>query len=222
MRSVINRLHSQNFTVLAPLLEGHGTTPEQCSQTRWPDWFRSAQKAYLELSAQCSRVFVCGLSLGALLTLKLAIEYPSLSGISCLATPLFFKPWVKNLLPIAASKPVGYLWKYQKKFGVDVKDPDAKANFWNYDLMPIPCINSIQELQILVEGSLSAVKSPALLVHSRHDSTAPYDSMSMVAKNISSPITESITLENSYHIITMDYEKEHVATKVSNFFTQFL
>lgn len=223
MRPVVNKLHDDGFTVSAPLLAGHGTTPENLAETSWKDWFQSAQSAYMDLHEKCSKIFVTGLSLGALLTLKLAMEYPqSISAISCLATPLYLKSWASNLLPIIWHTPIRILYKFQKKLGVDIKDPMAKENFWNYDRMPISCIISITDLQKSLRDSLANIQTPVLLMHSRHDSTASYESMNEVASQASSAITETITLENSYHVITLDYERELVANKVSSFFERFL
>jgi carboxylesterase len=223
MRPLINRLYQDKFTVYAPLLAGHGSTPEQCAETGWEDWFETVQKAYLELNSKCSKVFVAGLSLGSLLTLKLSIEFPhAFSGLACLATPLYLEKWVQTLLPVVTNTPMKNFWKFQKKLGSDIKDPVARNNFWNYDLMPLSCIKSIMVLQREVQKDLKKIGAPILLVHSRHDSTAPYDSMNAVASRVSSTVTESITLENSYHVITIDYEKDLVASKVSEFFQRFL
>lgn len=223
MRPVANALNNAGFTVLAPLLAGHGTTPDDCAHTAWPDWFSSVQKGYMTLHEQCSKIFVCGLSLGALLTLKLVTEFPqSISGAACLATPLYLKAWVRRLLPLIWHTPIKKVWKLQKKFDVNIKDPLAKENFWNYDFMPIACIVSIIDLQKKVAASLAQIQIPLILVHSRHDSTAPYVSMGDIASGVSSQITETVTLENSYHVITLDYEKEVVAQKVCEFFKRFL
>ena len=223
MRPVANALNEAGFTVSAPLLEGHGTTVEKCEKSTWKDWLKSAQTAYVELHQKCSKIFVCGLSMGALLSLKLAIDYSqSLSGIACLATPLTLKGWVHVTLPIIRQTPLGRLWRTQKKFGVDIRDPDAKANFWNYELMPLSCIVSIIELQRIVVRNLNQVKTPVLLIHSRHDNTAPYNSMNEVARRVASTVTETVTLENSYHVITLDYDKGLVASKVCEFFKKFL
>lgn len=223
MRTVCNKLSDENFTVYAPLLAGHGTTPENLAETNWQDWFHTAQTAYMELHQKCSKIFVAGLSLGALLTLKLAIDYPqSISAISCMATPMDLKSWVSKLLPVIRYTPARNFYKYQKKFGVDIKDPVAKENFWNYDRMPLSCIFSITDLQKLLRESLPKVQTPLLLLHSRHDSTAPYESMNLVASQASSTITETVTLENSYHVITLDYDKQTVSDKICSFFKRFL
>lgn len=223
MRPVVNTLHESGFTVLAPLLKGHGTTPEDCAKTNWQNWMDSVQKAYSDLQESCSKIFVCGLSLGALLSLKLACAYPqSISAIACLATPLYLRAWVRSVLPLVSYTPLNALWKFQKKYKVDIKDPIAAQNFWNYNLMPLTCVTSIMDLQSVVRNNLSAIKTPLLLMHSRHDSTAPYQSMNLIAAHVSSTITETVTLENSYHVITIDYDKELVSQKVGDFFRRFL
>lgn len=222
MRPVANELHAQGYTVSAPLLAGHGTTPQQCSKTGWKEWFNSVTQAALVLHEQCSKIFVGGLSLGSLLSLRLAAEYPQIAAIACFATPLYLQPWVRSLLPLVWNSPLKTVWKYQKKISVDIKDPDAKANFWNYDRMPLSCIVSLMELQTQVTELLPKIQMPILLMHSRHDSTAPYHSMNAVAMRVSSTVTETVTLENSYHVITIDYEKELVARKTADFFNRFL
>ena len=223
MRPVANKLIHSGFTISAPLLAGHGTTPENLARTDWTTWFHSAQKAYMELHQKCSKIFVAGLSMGALLALKLAIDYPqSTVAIGCLATPLHLKSKISRLLPFIRHTPLRHLWKYQPKFSVDVKDPEAKENFWNINLMPLSCIYSLQDLQKLIHDSLPKVQTPILLIHSRHDSTSAYESMNEVAVKVSSTITETVTLENSYHIVTLDFDKELVAQKVTDFFGRFL
>lgn len=223
LRPVANALIEEGFTVLAPLLAGHGQTPEACAATGWHDWMESVQKAYMELREQCTRLFVCGLSLGGLLALKLVIDNPqAFSGLSCLATPIELKAWARRLLKAVWYSPLRYTYRFQKKVDVDIKDQSAKANFWNYDLMPVSCVASLVELQALVRSQLSGVTCPLLLMHSRHDNTAPYESMGMIAGGVSSAVTEMVTLENSYHVITLDFEKDLVASRVTQFFKRFL
>lgn len=223
LRPVANRLHEAGFTVQVPLLAGHGTTPEKCAQTNHRDWYQSAQKAFMELNAKCSKIFVSGLSMGGLLTLKLAYEFPQMiSGIACLATPIYLKKWVRLILPFIWHSPVRFFWRYQRKMDIDMKDPQAKQNFWNYDQMPLSCIISILNLQHEVRHQLHRIESPTLLIHSRHDSTAPYDSMNMIARGLSARVTETVTLENSYHVITLDFDREMVAKKIHDFFKRLL
>lgn len=222
MRHIANHLHQAGYSVLAPLLEGHGTTPENLAETNWQDWYYSASESFKNLKKENKKVFVAGLSLGALLALKLAMDHPDeISAISCYATPLHLQSWAEMVLPVTNYPPFNYLWKFQKKWKIDIKDPIAKRNFWNYDRMPLSCVRSITELQKNISDYLHKIECPTLLMHSRHDSTAPYHSMLEVAEKISSEITEMITLENSFHVITVDYDKDLVAKKTKDFFNRF-
>jgi carboxylesterase len=223
MRPTANRLHEAGFTVFAPLLSGHGRTSDTLAQTGWKEWYETARNAFEELITQHDKVFVCGLSLGGLLTLKLCHDLPEkIKAASCLATPLYLARWVKITLPLMRATPLRHFWKYQKKLGPDIKDPQAKMNFWNNDLMPLSCIKSIMDFQRILVPELTNIHTPLLLMHSRYDSTAPYNSMNRIAAKVTSSITETVTLENSYHVITIDYEKELVAQKVTDFFKRFL
>ena len=223
IRPLANTLHSHGFTVMAPLLAGHGTTPEQLAQTDWKHWYTSAQAALKTLNKNHEKIFVAGLSMGGLLSLKLAIDYPKIiSAISCLATPLYLQLWIRLALPLVRLSPARIFWKYQKKYTIDVKDEEAKSNFWSYHLMPLSCVSSLMDLQDKLRSELSRLKHPLLLMHSRHDHTAPYGSMGLMASLVSSPICEMVTLENSYHIITIDNERELVAKKVTDFFGRFV
>ena len=81
-------LHQQGLTVHAPLLKGHGTTPEEMSRTTWVDWWASALKGYRLLKEKgCRQLVVIGFSMGGLLALKLA-QYQQVNGIVSLCTPL--------------------------------------------------------------------------------------------------------------------------------------
>ena len=70
-----HRLHARSgATVMAPLLAGHGTTPEDFAQTGFRDWLKSAEDALEALSARCTTVCVAGLSLGGTIALNLSIR----------------------------------------------------------------------------------------------------------------------------------------------------
>lgn len=223
MRPLANHLHDLGFTVYAPLLAGHGTTCENLAQTGWKDWYASARDAFENLKKKHDVVFVVGLSLGGVLTLKLAEDLgPDVAGIACLAAPLYLETWINLVVPLVARTPVGWFYRYQKKGDIDIKDQSAKANIWHVNEMPIACIHSLIRLQKIVQKNLKQISCPTLVIHSRYDSTAPYESMNAIARGISSQSTETVTLENSYHLITLDYEKDLVGTKVGDFFGRFM
>src|SRR6476469_2660368 len=86
MKLLIRRLAARGFTVSCPQLAGHCSTIAELRRTRWTDWYASLAAAFDALRAECDTVCVSGLSMGALLALKLASDRPeSVDGIATLS-----------------------------------------------------------------------------------------------------------------------------------------
>src|SRR5262249_43974775 len=87
-----------DWAVLGPQLAGHGIGTgiegtRALARTGWRDWYASVERAYVELSHECDRIFVCGLSLGGLLTLELVRNRPQkIAAIAVMATALYLDP----------------------------------------------------------------------------------------------------------------------------------
>src|SRR5712692_8608567 len=92
MRWLGEQLAADGYTVLGPLLAGHGTTPEDMNTTRWPDWYASVVAGYRQLREECEQVIAIGLSLGGALALHLAAHEP-VDGLVLMATPLHIRDW---------------------------------------------------------------------------------------------------------------------------------
>ena len=69
VRQIANYFHCEGYTVSAPLLPGHGTTPEDMNTKKVNDWIGAAEHAYVELREKKNRICVFGESMGGLLTL---------------------------------------------------------------------------------------------------------------------------------------------------------
>jgi carboxylesterase len=76
MKLVARRLHRRGFTVMAPLLAGHGMDEAELLKTRWPDWLGSVRLAYEALAAAHDEVHVAGICVGGALGLALCAEAP--------------------------------------------------------------------------------------------------------------------------------------------------
>ncbi len=76
-------LHQSGYTVHAPLLPGHGTTPRELNQNRYQDWLDAVDGAYAFMQHKCTDIFVAGESMGALLSLYLAARQSKIAGVIC-------------------------------------------------------------------------------------------------------------------------------------------
>jgi len=207
-------LHGCGFTVLGVLLAGHGTDPHELNRTVWRDWYGSAYEGWRTLSASCSRVFAIGQSLGGSLSLHLAAHVP-LSGVVTTAAPLILE---RRLLWLArALRPV---LPYRKKGPSNIHDPTALAARVAYKQTPTR--SSEQALLFFhhLYDDLPEVRVPALLFHSRHDLTVHPSMMLRIHARLGSSEKEMVWLENSGHIVTEDYDRELVYTRIRAFIEQ--
>lgn len=219
LESLSGPLRRAGFEVEAPLLAGHGSTAAELSKTTRQDWYDSAVHGFEFLQKRCSSVSVAGLSLGGLLGLKLATEFP-VARLALLATPVFLGGILARFaLPIIGNSFLKEIYPYQAKWaGPDIADPEGRKSFKSYTKMPIRSLMEIIALQKEIVPKLPSIDVPTLIIHSPHDHTAPYANMEYLRKNLGSKVVKTVTLERSRHVLTVDYEKERVAEEIVNFF----
>jgi carboxylesterase len=213
MRGLGEYLAECGITALGPRLAGHCTTPAEMNRTTWRDWAASAQAGLEELHGQCPTVFVSGLSLGGVLTLHLAATQPRpIAGIVPLSTPAMLWDWRFVFLPV-----LKYLIPYTAKLPEDIHDPRANRLQPSYPVYPTFAMESLLQFLGVLRGELSAVTVPTLLIHSRNDQAAPPSNMPYIYEHIASQDKAMVWIENSGHVLTVDYQKATVFEQVYQF-----
>jgi carboxylesterase len=86
------------------------------------------------------------------------------------------------------------------------------------DYMPMSGIHEAHRLIRAVRRDIARVKAPALVLHAIEDDVASPRSSEFVALNVSSPQVRTVLYRNSYHILTIDNDKESVAEETIAFF----
>ena len=85
---------SGGFTVHCCQLAGHCGTEEDLLATTWQQWYASVEAALSKLEAVCDTIIVGGLSIGAILALRLAALQPErVHGVACFAPTLWYDGW---------------------------------------------------------------------------------------------------------------------------------
>ena len=204
-RWIAKKFAKIGYSVSVPLLAGHGTSPRDLKNTTWLDWNNSAKQALFELKKHAPEVTIVGLSMGGTLALHLAAHY-EVKGVAALAAPLFLNDWKLKLLPF-----LKYFIKYKPKFhGVDIKNPEQKLKAVHYNTQPLKSIEQLLMLFNHVKNDLADVHIPTLLIYSTKDHVAPFANKNYIKENISSSDIRELVLENCYHILTLDEEREKV------------
>ena len=189
------------FTVEAPLLPGHGTSPEDLAQVGWDDWAAAVEDAYAALARRVDGpVVVAGLSLGGALAAGLAAAHPEVAGL--VAVNPFVDPPAPSFQALladllAAGEP------YLPGIGGDVADADAREDA--YDRLPVAAFLSASRGLDRLAPRLGRIRCPLLIVTSRHDHVVPTVSSDVLAAAVSGPV-ERVWLERSQHVATLDVE----------------
>jgi len=215
-RDMAQRLHERSgLTVSVPLLPGHGTSPDDLRDKTWKDWYNFIEDKLLELKKSCQYVFVCGQSMGAAMALRLA-AHQTFQGVICLAGAVFLKDWRLILLPLAR-RIVTYHYKSK---GPDIRNKSLKEEIPNYPKYPVRSVDQLLELFDDVRKDLPNITIPALLIHSRKDRTIHFSNLQYIYDHIGSANKATMVLEESYHVISIDVEKEQVFKRIDQFINQ--
>lgn len=225
MRLLGEGLCRRGYVVYAPLLAGHGKTSDVLAATGWQDWRASVDEALTLLRAVTPTVCVAGLSLGGLLTLELArLRGAELAAVASLSAPVWLpKPiellikvtrWLRRTPPTIA---------VPKGAGSDIADPVMRQrnNLAQGAVgLPIVAVLSLREFMDHVRAGLGDVKVPTLLMHGRKDHTVPFSCLAAIQAGVGTREVETRTLEKSYHVVTLDLDREQVITDVDAHFSR--
>ncbi|NLZ28542.1 MAG: alpha/beta fold hydrolase [Firmicutes bacterium] len=206
-------LWEQGINAMGVRLKGHGTTPADMRRSTYLEWIDSAYEGLKEIKKVCSSVFVAGLSMGGALTLHLAATYPEdITGIIPICAPSILGGWRAKLIPLA---PFSRVIPYLPGIGKTVRDNTVKLvnYFW------LPPTSIIELLKFINETNaiLPRIKLPALVIASRHDPVVPLDNAEYIMEHISSADKNMFVVDNSLHVVTVDYDKDSVFRETEKF-----
>lgn len=236
MRFVARGLHAAGFTVHAVQLAGHCGSTEDLIATSWRDWYRSVETAALKLREQVDRLFVAGLSMGAVLALKLAIERPrEVAGVGLYGTTFRYDGWavplsarLSFLLPLVCGLGFGRARHVMESYPYGLKNDRIRA--WIVGSMlagdsgaaglpgnPWGSLAEFIHLSNHVRRRLGRVHAPCLVVHSTDDDIASLRNVALIENNVAAPV-ETVLLDDSYHMVSVDQQRDVVIDRSVGFF----
>jgi carboxylesterase len=98
--------------------------------------------------------------------------------------------------------------------GPDLADPEASETA--YDGSPLAAARSLYLALDHLQADLSRIACPVLIMTSAEDHVVPPDNSDHLAAQVSGPV-ERITLPRSYHVATLDHDREEVAARTVRF-----
>ncbi len=204
MRPWGEALAQRGWSVRVPRLPGHGTRWQDMNITTWEDWYSEVERNLRQLRERCSRVFVCGLSMGGALTLRLAEQHgETITGIVLVNPAVHTERQDRHLLPV-----VKHLVGSFPGISNDIAKPgmDEVA----YDRTPLKAAHSMMTMWSHVREDIALVRQPVLLFRSAQDNVVEASNAEWILTHVASSDTEEIVLPNSYHVATLDHDAQTI------------
>ena len=211
MRPLAEGLAEEGFTVALPRLKGHGTTPADMATTTANDWVADIESAAAWLRERCDALFMAGLSMGGTLTLYMAGQHPQMfRGIVPINAAVFVDNPDLAALAFMADAPAEV-----PGVGNDVKAPGVVE--LAYPVVPVPTVKELFALFKATEELLPRVACPVLAMVSREDHVVPPPNTEYVLGRVASADKEALWLEDSYHVSTLDNDKDLILRRTIDF-----
>lgn len=221
-------LHAQGFTVVAPNIPGYCYGS---SIAGWREWVATVQAYHWALQKTYASVSVVGLSMGATLALALAQREELVSAVflsAALAYDGWAMPWYQFLSKFAAWIPFTSQYKFHETEPYGVKNAEMRAMIKRamqrdhmsesgVDVLSVKYLLEGQRLIRDVRENIEEVTCPSLLIHAVDDETVHIRNAQWLYKHISATEKDMIYLGDSYHMITVDNERETVSQETARF-----
>jgi carboxylesterase len=225
-----SQLTAAGYRVNAPTIAGYSFGGKASS---WKFWLKEAIKHVQDLQKTESKpISLGGISLGSTLALAVASELNDILGVVALSTTLKYNgwaiPWYRSLIPFGMMVGLGDHFKYRERDPFGIKNPQIRAYIKrvlsSQDIsavgglyMSLRHMHEGNKLCKYVTENLSRVSSSVLTIHAIDDEIANTFNAELVGEKSNASLLRQIYLGNSYHMITVDNERETVAYETQNF-----
>ncbi len=221
LKQLAEYLHQEGHTVMAPLLPGHGTSPEDFIKTRYEHWYSAIHKIYQEHRPHYKKFFVVGFSMGGNLALRVSANFsrfmPS-TGIILISTPVFLNGIVDGRVIIKNWKLffsgitryfIPYLAKDKQILAGDVLSPWVGYS----DRYTVPCLHSFKINIGKVRPFLKRIHSPVCLIQANNDRTIPVYNLHYILEKIGSREKRAFLFSINDNVTTRHVLMTHEETR---------
>jgi len=215
LRDLAKYFAKKGLTVYAPLLKGHGTSPENLATTNDEDWIKSAEEGLTKLNKECKQVFIVGNSLGGNIAMCLAAKH-KIRGLVLLAPPLIFK---KERLFKAIYHIIRLMKDFQKKWKHKTMK-NLKPRKGHYEKIPLNTLKYVTKTVRNSKLALSRITVPTLLMQSTNDVWSDERSVNYVVKNIRSKDMKVVWINDVYHVFIMEKDNKNYIQYIYRFINE--
>lgn len=212
MRHLASAFHDRGYSVVAPLLPGHGRDLAAFDAEDAEAWYAAVEREFRQLRERHDWVGVIGLSMGGALSARLAAETRQVDAL-VLASPYLSMPVVGDLL--ARTAPIwGALFPaIRTSSELSVLDPEARAVSLGYGAMTYRSLRALRVTAMRGTAALPSIATPTLVMQSTTDNRISSADTSRAFAQIGTTDKALEWIQGAGHVITVDYGWEHVVAR---------
>ncbi len=182
------------YNVSVPVLPGHGTSVEEFRKTCFSQWYNYVKELYIKYRKKYKYVYICGLSMGGTITLRLAGEFQedkklAPNGIITISAPVFLNKLIgEGVLHDWRL----YFSRFLSWFNLVVKEHKKDVDEDGADWIGYEGFNFTRSIHSFKMGiytarkGLKKIRVPILAMHSKGDKTVPFKNLSYISRKVSS------------------------------------
>src|SRR5207302_4461616 len=231
--SMHKRLKNAGFVTHSLTLPGHGTRPEDLVGVTAEDWIEACIAKYREVRDQHPTLHLMGMCMGSLLAAVVAQREAHAKGrLVLLAAPVFIDGWatpwygwMRPLLYLVPGLRARMKIEEEDPFGIKneqlraiVKSKFERGENFHYRWVPLDCMRQVDRLRRIVMAGAPKISCQTLVVHAREDELTSLASANFLVEKIGGARARMVILEDSYHMLCVDNDREIVAKNVLEFF----
>ncbi len=217
VRPVADALALEGVRAQGIALPGHCTSAEDLARTPYAAWVDAARVALEDLRDRHDRVALVGMSMGGVVSLRLAQEQP-LDAIVTIGAPLWLDAPIRWFVPIVKH----FMPMLEKRDGSDIRDAAARARHPGYKVMPLAAVHELLKLQSDVAPGLGRIEAPILVAHGAHDRTANPKNAQQIHDGVSSDVRALEMYDDSGHVVPVDHDGAALSKRATEFLVDTL
>jgi carboxylesterase len=229
LRFLARYLDDEGFVTHTPELCGYSAGTGHSAMEAWVS---AALKEFDRLAAQYRHVSVCGLSMGAALASTVARERPSARALLLLSVTLSYDgwamPWYRFLLDWLYYTPMRSRYRYRERDPYGLRNVALRSKITRAmekggisEVGPasisLSALHEAARLTASLRRRLKDISSDCLIIHAIDDETSSPHNADFVEASIGASFVRTIWLDDSYHMISSDNEREVVARECALF-----
>ncbi len=229
---IAHTLRSRGLVHGAVTVPGYTLAPDPVS----PDWRRWRDAAIEVVEARVGGdepVVLGGLCMGGVLAAAAALEARRrIAGLVLMSPTFTYDSW--GLPPIRHLRHLGYWTGLDRYFSVAEREPygikNPKIRKWvareleqraesavGPARVPLRALREAERMMAAVRARLKDLDCPLLVMHAREDEITRLESVQRLFDALPARDKELAVLENSYHMVTIDNDRQEVASLLAQF-----